>query len=281
MEPSHSSNAARLTEPSASRRTVLRLAGATAGMGVLAGRAAGETDSAAEPATIGVSPGQRAAVAGTLDRLEDRRTGTLTIETIGTTGGFRAFANGEIDLLIGSRPILAGERSRVLANDVAYETREIATSLATLDPPAASWCDCLRPARLAATWSSDDAVETWAEVSDADGSSISDAVGRAAGDQAVRSSNGDVESTLVRGVRSHQYAAGAGGVGYYEPDEDWIAPPAETADTGSTALVRLSYLYADRSDLDRSDLGAFLDAYRQLSAERFGNVPYYADPLGQ
>lgn len=280
MVPSQPSNVAETSGPSASRRTVLRLAGATAGTGLLAGRAAGETDSEAESATIAVSPSHRAAVAGTLDRLEEPTAGTLSIETVGSTAGFRRFADGEIDLLVGSRPILAGERARALENDVGYETREVATSLATLDPPAASWSDCLRPASLAATWSSDDSVETWAEVSSAEGDSIAEsAPGR--NNQDGFSHDADVESTLVRGVRSHQYAAGAGGVGYYEPDTDWIDAGAESMDTGSTALVQLSYLYGDRSVLDRSALAAFLETYGQVSAERVGDVAYYADQLGQ
>lgn len=250
-------------------------------MGLLTGRAAAESDPTAESATIGVSPRQRDAVAGTLDRLEEPVDGALSIETIGTSAGFRAFADGEVDLLVGSRPILAGERARALENDVAYETREVATSLATLDPPATSWCECLRPARLAAKWSNDAEVATWAEVPSADGASITDSAARAGGDQAVATHDTGVESTLVRGVRSHQYAAGAGGVGYYEPDTDWIDARAETVGAGSTALVKLSYLYGDRSVLDRSALVAFLDAYGQESAERVGDVTYYVDPLGQ
>lgn len=284
MVPSQPSRVDGEARAPASRRTFLRLAGATAGLGIAAGPAAGAADAGAVETTVGVSPAQRRSVDATLDRLPESVSSTVSLAQSESTDGFRQFATGDVDLLVASRPILAGEHARTRENDVEYETRELPTTMATLHPPESSWTDCLRPSRLAKAWASDGPIATWAEVPSDGAASVQESAAPSAetsGDDGA--SGSDEAPAYVRGVRSHQYATGFGGVGYYEPDPSWFADvTATSAGEGSaTTLVQLSFLYGDRRVLDRTTVTDFLATYTQRSAEVVGDVPYYADPLGQ
>ncbi|MFC6823953.1 substrate-binding domain-containing protein [Halopelagius fulvigenes] len=273
-----------------SRRTFLAMAGATAGAGLVTGSAA-DGAGRAGTVTIDASPSQRAAAGIALDGLRTRNpSADVSLDVAETTEALGRFAEGEVDVLVGSRPILPDERARAAENGVAFEGREIPTDRMALLPPGA-WCDCLRPNRLAETWGGDGPVETWAEVARGGAAGTagavtahrpSDAAGgeRGASRRSRAASPASDGTVLVRGVREFQYATGSGGVGYYAPGSDALAAPDAAERNGeSTPLVRLGFLYANRESLRRRPVEEFLRTYARQSARRVGGVPYFANPI--
>lgn len=270
---------------STSRRTFLAAAGATAGAGLVTGSAV-EGDGRGGAVAIDASPSQRGAAGDALDGLRARHPAAdVSLSTAETTGALRRFTEGEVDVVAASRPMLPDERARAGENGVAFDGREIPTDRAALLAPG-TWCECLRPNRLADAWGGDGAVETWAEVT---------STGAAAGG-AVTSHGPSEESerrdhrtdpvpdgtVLVRGAREFQYAAGSGGVGYYEFDGDDVASTAAAAENDAdspTSLVRLAFLYVDRDSLSKRPVEEFLRAYSRRSARRVGGVSYFANPI--
>ncbi|SDQ06211.1 ABC-type phosphate transport system, substrate-binding protein [Halopelagius longus] len=264
------------------------MAGATAGAGLVTGSAVNEGRGGT--VTVRASPSQRGAAGAALDGLLNRNpSADVSLGVAETTEALRRFAEGEADVVAGSRPILPDERARAGENGVAFEGREIPTDRMALLPPGA-WCDCLRPNRLAEAWGGDGPVETWAEVARGGAAGAADAVtahrpsdGQTAGERAGRSGAASASSdgtVLVRGVREFQYAAGSGGVGYYAPGRDALAAPdAAERDGESTPLVRLGFLYANRESLRRRPVEEYLRTYARQSARRVGGVPYFANPI--
>ncbi|WP_408960520.1 hypothetical protein [Natrinema sp. 74] len=273
-----------------SRRTFLAAAGATAAAGFMSGPASGEPATGSQSATVAVSPPHRPAVDDAMDRLTERRRRAITLDVTASTAGFRRFADREVDVLVAGRPILAAERGTVRENEGDYEARVVPTATAALRPPQSSWADPLRPSRLVEAWSTDDPVQTWAEIAplgEADDADVRIANAQTTVDRTGDRLAGEVTPlptdtlTLVRGVRSHQYAAGRGGVGYYEPDAEWFGRPGTTGhEAADVRLVRLSFLYADRHSLRRPEVQTLLRAYGHTSADAVGTVAFYADPHG-
>lgn len=275
--PPTSSDGSVPTGPSSTRRTILRTAGATLGVGLTAGEVAATPS--APPSSVVVSPAHGEVVEAALERVPADARASLTVETMETTTGFRRFTEGAADVLVGSRPILAAERSTALDNGVEYEVSEVPTATTTLYAPTTAWTSCLRPAKIAEIWGSDGPIETWAEITPVDRGShrLVDSPGQVGSDSGPALH--DEAAALVRGVRSFQYATGFGGLAYYEPAESWFRDEAATAEP--TGLVRLSYLYGEETALDRQPVAAFLDAYARRNVEAVGEVSYFPEPLGQ
>lgn len=267
-----------------SRRSFLVVAGSAGALGLSAVPASGDR-SDGDAVTILASPTQRDVADDAADRLREARPGTR-VSVDETTAGPERFATGAAEVLIGSRPMLPDERSRAAEHDVEPFGEELPTATATLHRPESSWLDCLRPRNVAEAWESAGAVETWAEVTSdgGRGAVAPDGVERHLPHQ--RGGQFDAEaigdgSALVRGVRAVQYASGRGGLGYYEPDPSWIGASADASGdaTGSgTPLVRLASLQVDRSTLQRAVVDDVHRALAGVSADRVGNVPYFADP---
>lgn len=262
------------------------MAGATAGAGLVTGSAV-EGDGRAGAVAIEASPSQRGAAREALDGLRNRHPAAdVSLGIAETTGALRRFAEGEVDVLAASRPILPEERARAGENGVAFAGREIPTDRMALLPPGV-WCECLRPNRLAEAWGGGGTVETWAEAASAGAASAAGAVTShgpsEANERRDHQTNPAPDGTvLVRGVREFQYAAGSGGVGYYEFDSDDIASAAAAAESDAespTSLVRLAFLYANRDSLSKRPVEEFLRTYSRRSARRVGGVSYFANPI--
>lgn len=270
-------------DASTSRRAFLVMAGSAASVGLAAAPASGTDPEGA--VTMDVTPPQRGAARAAVDRLRSARSSTgVPVRMTETAAGPRRFTAGDVDVLAGGRPLLPAERSRAAENGVDYERRELPTATAALRHPESSWVDCLSPNRLAETWAGDGSAETWAEVAPG---TVTDALTRRPPSEASAAGAESSERTdptpdgpvLVRGVRSHQYASGFGGLGYYEPEGDLLGDRDGDADS-HTPLVRLTYLYVDRESVERREVKDLVRAYARQSAERVGDRPYFEDPIG-
>lgn len=264
------------TEPNAtgraatSRRTFLVLAGSAAGVGLTATGATGSSDSSGAAGRVAASPPHRDVAHGAVDSPgDDSPIADVSIQTDPTTTAARRFTAGTVDALVASRPLLPAERERAAEHDVEYERREVPTAVAALRHPASTWVDCLPTASLAETWESDGVVETWAEAETTGGDA--DAVATPGEATTQPAEDG---AALVRGVRAYQYAEGYGGLGYYEPEDDWLVAGSGGRDDSHTPLVRLAYLYVDRGALGQSGVADFVREFAARSADRVGDVRY-------
>lgn len=281
---------------SATRRTFLRASGAIAGLGLPATAVrGGRGGTPGDAVTIDASPAQRDAVRAAVGPVRDARSnGDVSVRVAETTTGLDRLTAGDadVDVVAGSRPMLPAERSRAVENGVDYERREVPTATAALRHPDSAWVDCLPSAGIADTWAGDGAVETWAEVAPETAESVTTRH-LPAGDPPVDLERGEHRdarvrparhgSALVRGVRAYQYASGFGGVGYYEPNDEWLVRSAGAADRAvdsHTSLVRLGFLYVDRDSLERQPVHDVVRAYTHVSANRVGRVPYVETPFG-
>lgn len=165
--------------------------------------------------------------------------------------GFRRFADGETDIQYANRPILSDERARVAANDVDYASASHPDGLAAVTDTA-EWCSRLADGQHTDRWAADTPVETWSEV-DGGLPDVGGAVEPLERDELPAADT----TVLVRGVRSHQYAVGFGGVGYYEPSSTAVRSIADPTDA-RTPIVRLGFRYVDREALTREAVAAFV-----------------------
>lgn len=291
-----------------SRRTFLVLAGTAGSLGVSAAPAVGRRSDGRqrdERITIVASHGERETAREAVGRLQDARGGPpATVDVASTTRGASQFTAGEGDVLVGSRPLLPDERSRANEHGVNPRQRELPTASATLTRPEPSWVDPLRPGAIADTWSADGPVTTWAEVAsnpertDAGPTGVGQTgvgqteAGQTDAGRTDEMSSGSrtsadecdgAEAILVRGVRAAQYASGHGGVGYYEPEADWLGSNAGGSSgdgEANTEIARLAFVGVDRSSVSERVADEIHAALAATSADRVGDVPYFDDPYG-
>lgn len=261
---------------STSRRTFIQLAGSTAGIGLSATASSARAAGSGEKVRLVASHAQDEPARETVSSIrEDRSRVEFSLRIEGTSAGMRRFAAGGVDVVAGSRPMLPAELSRAADNDVDHHHRELPTAVAAIRHPASSWVDPLSPTRLAETWEGDGPVDMWAEVT----GDVAATETATSGDRDGRTRPSADGTVLVRGVRAYQYARGFGGLGYYEPEEDWLVDrPADDRDS-HTPLVRLAFLYADRDSLRRQSVADVVRAFTRLSEERVGHVPYFESPF--
>lgn len=216
-----------------------------------------------------------AGVAGRVRR--DHPDADLTVRGSGTAEGFRRFAAGDVDAHVASRPMLPAERDRAADRGVAYERVELALGGATLAYSGNEWYECLRDHEVADRWAGDGEVATYAEVAER----AADAEARKQtldSDRAAVAPDDDA-TVLVRGTRAFQYERGFGGVAYYEPDVAGVRSRGDGGrDADGAELLRLAYLYLNRTSLERPAVESFRRAYLDRTARLTGDVTYFADP---
>lgn len=262
-----------------SRRTFLGLAAMAGGAG-LGGAPATAVVGDGNVVSVLASPEQRDVVRAVADRLRSAGSGTtISLDVAETAPAIRSFATGEVDVVAGGRPLLPTERSRASEHGVDLRIEELPTHAGAVTRPDASWVDPLRPKRIAETWSTSGPVSTWAEAPSSEGG-VDDALPTTGDAAAV----GDADETvLVRGTRATQYARGRGGVGYYQPEWDWLRSDvdATNGDAASDArVVRLAYLGLDRRSLRTATVEDVVSAFEAASTARVGDVPFFEDPYG-
>lgn len=186
---------------------------------------------------------------------------TITVDDSGTRTGFRRFIAGETDVQYAHRPILPREADA--ARGVSYEgSAVVPDGVAALRRPD-SWCTCMSAGDVREAARDDG--EIWGELG-------SDALTDTEGHPAFVEPD-TAERILVYGPRDHQYAIGAGGVGYYEVPPGNLGPSRD-ASTESVPLVRLGFSYVDRVSLQREAVRAFVRRYERAAASLVDAPPY-------
>lgn len=168
------------------------------------------------------------------------------VPVVTESDGFERFVRGRTDVHHAARPMTADERERANENGVDVVGTQLPLGgIAALGRTDGEWCRCLSDGGHDAYEKGD--AEIWSEIA---ADSLPDR------EQAALPEEGS--TALVRGVRSHQYAIGHGGVGCYEAAPSAFESLEKATDLDRlTPAVRLGFAYVDRAALDRDPVAAF------------------------
>ncbi len=234
----------------------------------------------------------------------------VPVAASGTGGGFKKFANKEVDVSDASRPIKESEVEACAANGVEFIELPVAFDGLTLAVNAQNdWVDHLTLAELKAIWEPNSQVRYWSDVRPS-WPKIEIKLYGAGHDsgtfdyftEAVVGSEGSIRSdytgseddnTLVQGVAGDKGALGFFGFNYYVENKDKIravpidagrgpiVPSEETIRSGEySPLSRPLFIYVRRDAADRPEVAAFVEFYLSNAVEivpETGYVPLTAE----
>ncbi|MCS6918790.1 MAG: PstS family phosphate ABC transporter substrate-binding protein [Fimbriimonadales bacterium] len=214
----------------------------------------------------------------------------ITVGKSGTGGGFKKFANGEIDITGASRPIREEEDALCKQNGVEYIEIPIAyDAMAVVVNPQNTWCDSLTVAELKRIWepAAQGKINNWSQVrsgfpnerltlfgAGTDSGTFDYFTAAIVGKE--KASRGDYtgsedDDILVQGVSRNKGALGYFGLAYYENNKDKlklvgidngsgaVKPSRETVLDGTyQPLSRPLFLYVNVKALDRPEVAAFV-----------------------
>lgn len=213
----------------------------------------------------------------------------VTVAESGTGGGFKKFANGEIDICGASRPIKDTEIEACKAGGIEFVEIPVAfDGLSVVVNPQNDFCDSLTVAELKKIWEPGSTVKLWSDVrpgfpaqpiklfgAGSDSGTFDyfteEIVGEARASRSDYTQSED-DNTLVQGVAGEKYALGYFGYAYFVENKDKlkvlgidpgtgpVKPEPSTIESGTyTPLSRPIYVYVTRDALDRAEVVAFLE----------------------
>ncbi|RMH06125.1 MAG: PstS family phosphate ABC transporter substrate-binding protein [Armatimonadetes bacterium] len=215
----------------------------------------------------------------------------VTVGKSGTGGGFKKFANGEIDITGASRPIRAEEDALCKKNGIEYIEIPIAyDAMAVVVNPQNSWCDSLTVAELKKIWepAAQGKITNWSQVrsgfpnerlvlfgAGTDSGTFDYFTAAVVGKE--KASRGDYTASedddiLVQGVARNKGALGYFGLAYYENNQDKlklvaidngngpVKPSRETVLNGTyQPLSRPLFVYVHVKALERPEVAEFIN----------------------
>jgi phosphate transport system substrate-binding protein len=233
----------------------------------------------------------------------------VAVAKSGTSGGFKKFANGEIDICDASRPIKDIEREACAKSGVEFVELEIAfDGLTVAVNPKNNWCDCLTVEQLKAIWQPESAVSKWSDVNPdwpereinlygpgTDSGTFdffTEVIIGKAGNSRPDYSPSEDDNSLVTGVAGDDNALGYFGLAYYESNRErlkalgidpgdghCVAPSTETVrDHTYKPLSRPLYIYVKKSSLLRPDVREFVKFYLDNVSRLVSQVGYVPLP---
>jgi phosphate transport system substrate-binding protein len=235
--------------------------------------------------------------------------GEVTIDSIGTGGGFERFCKtGESDISNASRPIKDEEAANCQAvGRTAVEFRVGTDALAVVVNSENDFLTDITLEELAKIFSNE--VVQWSEVrpewpaenilrfSPGTDSGTYDyfieavmlpAYGEEKAEEAILTAENiqfsEDDNVLVQGVEGSPYAIGYFGFAYFNENQgalqalsvDGIAPTAETAEDGSYPLARPLFIYSDPTVMaEKPQVAAFINFYLTYVNEEILEVGYF------
>lgn len=220
---------------------------------------------------------------------------TVAVGKSGTGGGFKKFANGEIDIAGASRPIREEEDKACKQNGIEYVEIPIAyDALAVVVNPKNNWCDSLTVSELKKIWApeSRNKITNWSQVRSGfpnkslqlfgpgtDSGTFdyftAAVVGKEKASRPDYTASED-DNILVQGVASNEGGLGYFGVAYYIENRDRLKAVAiddENPNNGNGAflpteenvlngtyqpLARPLFLYVSLKALERPEVREFV-----------------------
>ncbi len=226
----------------------------------------------------------------------------------GTGGGFKKFANGEIDITGASRPIREEEDQACKKNGIEYIEIPIAyDALAVVVNPKNTWCDSLTVAELKKIWEPEarGKITRWSQVRPSfpdkplvlfgpgtDSGTFDYFTAAVVGKEKASRSDytaSEDDNILVQGVATNEGGLGYFGLAYYEQNKDRlkvvaidngngpVVPSSQTVIEGTyQPLARPLFIYVNVKALERPEVKAFVEFYIANAgklAQEVGYVP--------
>jgi len=232
----------------------------------------------------------------------------VAVSLSGTSGGFKQFALGEIDICDASRPIKETEIEKCAEAGIEYIALKIAfDGLAVVANPENDWCDCLTVEQLKTIWSpeANDVIMKWSDVNPdwpeeplklygagTDSGTFDYFTEVICGEEGASRPDyqpSENDNMLVRGVAAEKGALGYFGYAYYAQNKGilkllavndgsgCVAPNEATVrDNSYKPLSRPLFIYVRKTSLKKPEVVEFVKFYLQnahrLSTE-VGYVP--------
>ncbi|GAB4426511.1 MAG: hypothetical protein OHK0015_07470 [Chloroflexi bacterium OHK40] len=234
---------------------------------------------------------------------EDGYSGQITIDSVGTGGGFERFCvTGETDIANASRPIDEEEVQACRAiGRTPIEFRVGTDALAVVVSTENTFVNDLSRAQLAQIFSG--AAKTWNVIDPSypdepiqlfspgsDSGTYDYFVEEVLDDDATGLQNSGAQfsendSVLVQGVQGSPYAIGYLGFAYYHANRstlrvlsvDGVTPTPATAEDGAYPLARPLFIYSDANVMrEKPQVAAFINYYLTFVNDEIGEVGYFA-----
>lgn len=232
----------------------------------------------------------------------------VTVGISGTGGGFKKFANKEIDIADASRPIKSSESETAAKNGVEYIEVPVAyDGLSVVVNPKNTWCDHLTVAELKKIWEPGSKITKWSQIRPGfpdkpiklygpgtDSGTFdyfTDAICGKEGASRSDFTASEDDNVLVQGVNGDEGALGYFGYAYYEenqsklklvavdPGTGPVKPSPETINTGTyQPLSRPLFIYVRKDAAERPEVAAFIKFYLAEAGKLVKSVGYIALP---
>lgn len=228
----------------------------------------------------------------------------VRVASSGTGGGFKKFANGELDITGASRPIEEEEIEACKKNNIEFIELPIAfDGLSIVVNPQNDFLEDITVADLKKIWEEGSKVKTWKDVNPAWPAEAIKLYGAGTDsgtfDYFTKAINGKEKSSradytaseddniLVQGVAGDKFSLGYFGYAYYELSKDklkllkvnGIAPSPETiADGTYTPLSRPLFWYVNKKSLDKPQVAAMVKFLLTEGADFIASTGYVALP---
>jgi len=233
-----------------------------------------------------------------------------TVGKSGTGGGFKKFANGEVDITGASRPIREEEDALCKQNGIEYIEIPVAyDAMAVVVNPQNTWCDSLTVAELKKIWepAAQGKIVNWSQVrpgfpnerlvlfgAGTDSGTFDYFTAAIVGKE--KASRGDYtgsedDDILVQGVSRTKGGLGYFGLAYYENNQDKlklvaidngngsVKPSRETVLNGTyQPLARPLFIYVSVKALERPEVAEFVKFYIQNAGKLAEEVGYIGLP---
>lgn len=218
----------------------------------------------------------------------------VPVGTSGTSGGFKKFVRGELDICDASRPISESEKAELAKNKIEWVELQVAIDgLSICVNPKNDWCKSLTVNQLKAIWEPDSKVTNWNQIdpnwpdrpiklfgADTDSGTFDYFTEVVTGKKgAIRSDyqQNTEDNLLVQGVAGDEDSLGFFGYTYYSTNQDKVrsvpisktenaadavAPDLESIRSGRYApLSRPLYIYVTREAISQPHIAEYLKFY--------------------
>jgi len=218
----------------------------------------------------------------------------VPVGTSGTSGGFKKFVIGTLDICNASRPISESEKAALVKNNIEWVEIQIAIDgLSVCVNPKNDWCKSLTVAQLKALWEPDSKITRWNQIdpswpdraiklfgADTDSGTFDYFTEVIMGKKgAIRSDyqQNTEDNLLVQGVAADEEALGYFGYTYYTTNQervrvvpisntenvaDAVTPDLDTIRSGKYApLSRPLFIYVTKKAASKPHVAEFLKFY--------------------
>ena len=236
----------------------------------------------------------------------------VAIGIAGTTGGFRKFCSGEIDIVNASRPILKDEMSQCKRRDIKFIEIPVAyDALTVVVNSENNWAGSITVAELKKMWepTAQGKIMSWKQINpawpdaplklfgpDADSGTVDFftevIVGKAKSTRLDYTASAD-DKALVQGVMSDKNAIGYFGYGYYAgnvdklkavpiragDDKPQVSPSLGTVKDGTyRPLSRPAFIYVNANAAKQPNVREFVEFYLKRATRIVGEARYIPLP---